>query len=273
MKYIILSLLLFSQFEANEIDRMESIVKDIENLRTKYQVCEQKLEDLESVSSESSKDTLEYLKQLQKELLTQKELVAEQKSINEELKKKNQMYLKKINSLEKSNEKSNYLIEKNDFIKKIQDKNNEIEKIKQKYEMTIENQLKKIKTLENDKKNFLRKSSASKKNICKDDNQFPKLMMKDDTSSHVKIQDPKTKDIEIVEEVQETPPSTYRLNKQSKIYNGVHGKELTTWEDKTSFTSRKLSQNWVNISGYFVERQWVKATVELWVERKNVTQR
>ena len=105
-----------------------------------------------------------------------------------------------------------------------------------------------------------------KKNICKDDNPFPDLIMKEKPNVSSKLQN--TLELKV-----KSTPSTYRLNQDSIIYDDVNGKVVYNWENKTSFTSTKKTDNWLEVSGYFTDGKWAKATRNLWVKKVNATVR
>ncbi len=65
-------------------------------------------------------------------------------------------------------------------------------------------------------------------------------------------------------------PTTYRLNKDAYIYDGVNGKKIDKWEKRTSFTTYIITDNdWIKITGYFVNRKWQKAKRDLWVKKED----
>ena len=107
--------------------------------------------------------------------------------------------------------------------------------------------------------------AKSSKGICVDDNPFPKLM-------------PKKKKIKPVIEKKMTSsltqlPGVFRINGESTIYDKLNGKAIEIWEDTRSFTSNIYADEWVRITGYFVNKKWQKAKNELWVKREDVLKR
>ena len=62
-----------------------------------------------------------------------------------------------------------------------------------------------------------------------------------------------------------TKASAYRLNKNAFIYNDVNGKKIDEWEKGTSFTSNQRTDKFIKITGYFKNKQWVKAKKSLWI--------
>ncbi len=117
--------------------------------------------------------------------------------------------------------------------------------------------------------------------VCKDDNPFPELMMKEQ-----KTVLPHETEVQIVIEVKKTPPvsacpdritteegSVYRMNKEADIYDAPQGKVVDRWEEKTSFTSNVSQGEWIMITGYFVDRRWQKAQKEIWVKAEDTLKR
>ncbi len=87
----------------------------------------------------------------------------------------------------------------------------------------------------------------------KESNVFPKLMPK--------------------EKVQTFKASSFRLKNSSSIYDAPDGNMIDAWEKKRSFTSNKKIGSWIKITGYFVDKQWRKAKVEMWVKELDVSKR
>jgi hypothetical protein len=123
------------------------------------------------------------------------------------------------------------------------------------YEEKIKSKDKKIKSLENKISKML-VSKNIKQEVCKDDNPFPKLIMKETT-----------------EKEENFKASAFRLNIDSNIYDSINGKVVYKWESKTSFTSSVMTQKWIKITGYFTNKVWKKADEELWVKKTNTIKR
>jgi hypothetical protein len=113
-----------------------------------------------------------------------------------------------------------------------------------------------VKTLENElkKSNYLLKTKDMSKVKIKlkeskclntQENTFPALKMR-------------TKIIH-------TKASAYRLKKNAPIYDAVNGKKIDEWEKGTSFTSNQKTKKFIKITGYFKNKQWVKAQKPLWI--------
>lgn len=243
MKPYILSLVLASLlFSADdEIQRIESIVKDITQLRVQYETCQEKLD---SVSS----DTYSLEKQLKDE------------------QQKNILLLSELDTCadsHKENEKLRFQI------LKLEKSNIDLEnRLKAKYEKIVLEKENRIKYLENQIKN---KHKTEKKPF----NQFPKLVMKENevekTQEKLYRKEPRQNLNNIQEE--ETEPSAYRLKYESDIYESVDGVVVDRWEEERSFTSNRKYKKWVKITGYFVDQKWRKAQKDLWVLEKNVVKR
>ena len=75
------------------------------------------------------------------------------------------------------------------------------------------------------------------------------------------------------ESIVEFQASSFRLKSGADIYDAIDGKKIARWEKDVSFTSNIKSQNWVKITGYFVERVWRPAQKELWIKLSDVTMR
>lgn len=139
--------------------------------------------------------------------------------------------------------------------------------------------LKKLKSLENEVENLnnqigiLQKENKSKKikkviikekiekcidNQITEKNEFPTLKLRDEFLDEGAI---------------DTTAHTYRLQKESQIFDAPEGKAIDLWEAKTSFTSNYRDGKWIKVTGYFIERVWHKAAKELWVRAEDTKQR
>ena len=68
-------------------------------------------------------------------------------------------------------------------------------------------------------------------------------------------------------------PSAYRMATNAPVYNAPGGSVVDTWEARRSFTSGTVSNGWIKITGYFVNRVWQRADEELWVKESDVIRR
>lgn len=94
---------------------------------------------------------------------------------------------------------------------------------------------------------------------CSTEATFPKLTMK-----------PGFEHLQESQKSQWSTPKTYRLKHKAKIYDAMQGKVLETWEARRSFTSMNQQQDWIQITGYFVDRKWRSARNEsLWVKEED----
>lgn len=256
MKFAIICLAIVSMLGADEINRIESIVEDISNLREQYESCQKELN--------SSK-----LQKIAPKMEVQKEKVEIQnyKELLRQEQEKNQKLTQRIDSsaIEKSNKnKTDKIIAKlekdlKNRDKLLKDKEKEIVYLKKKFqEYREKNQI----SLKNDKNKTSEKKIVATK-ICQDENHFPKLIMKEKNSSNFLKN----------EKIHRTKAVTYRLKENSKIYNAIGGKVVYEWEENTSFTSNVRSNEWIKITGYFVNRIWQKSPEELWVRNLSVIQR
>ena len=252
MKYIYLTFFVSVFAMANEISRMESIVEDIEKLRSNYTKCMKELVLKTDVDNSANSE----LKKMQK-------LMEEYKVLLEEEKVKNTLLLSQKNEKLTLDEKSNK-VKKNILETKLKDekiKNESLSRnLKIKYEKIIKDKDNIIISLRNKIKST-KKPIMVKKEICEDENPFPSLMMKENKEEKISAA---TLNLKV---------GTYRLNQESEIYDGINGNVLFLWEDKSSFTTTKVTQDWIKVTGYFVDKKWTKAEKNLWVKKVNATLR
>ena len=154
-------------------------------------------------------------------------------------------YKNKIKNLENKIKQQELLLKSKDNNKKnLIVKNNKITKIKEKGKKTLENMV-------------LVK--------CEEPNPFPKLVMKQETM--------KEKKVVVSEKIEKFKASAFRLNKNAAIYDDVNGKVVEEWSEDTSFTSSIKTQNWVKITGYFVDKVWLRSSKDIWVKLSDVIKR
>ena len=283
MKYIILTILLGTFIVADEMDRMESIVVDIENLRSNYNRC---IKELSVQNTEKTILNTDAKNVHQVELEKNTKAMYEYKNLLDEERRKNQLLTARVDSLNKinaalkddnSNKNKIKILKIKENSNKKPEKIDNLENMKIKYENILKDKDNMIISLKNQNKTE-NKTKIIKKEICKDENSFPPLMMKNSINEKT----PKEKKV-LEEEIGNHPnklelktrtsAKTYRLNKDSKIYDDVDGNIIFEWENKTSFTSVHTTQNWLEISGYFVDRKWGKSKRSLWVHKINATER
>jgi len=282
VKYIVLSLFLSTLVGANEMQRLESIVKDIETLRADYNLCVRDL-DIKNRSKVVLKNDVDA--QTNRDLKELKIKMQEYKVLLDDERTKNTLLITKVDTLNKaiknqspqltSSDKSNkkYLEdlkakEKENKIK-YEENINDLEK---KYKNILKTKDKLILSLKN-KDGKVKVIKLSQKEVCKDNNPFPSLMMKEPA---LKKELNKTKIDKVTLDLEKniiTKAATFRLNKESEIYDDINGNILFLWEDKTSFTSLQMTENWIKISGYFVDKKWQKSKKDLWVKKLNTIKR
>lgn len=204
MKLILLLLLALSYSSADEITRIESIVKDINKLRSEYNNVEEEL----GVYKYDLRDEKE------KNAILNKQIT----SLNNELKRVNKL----LKSKEKENETS---------------KNN----------------------LKSTSKNKTILQKCVNNQIIEDDNPFPQLQMKKEFQRNTG------------ESLTSFKASSFRVNKLADIFQSIDGKKVDKWEKSRSFTSNLRSENWVKITGYFINKVWQPSAKELWIRSSDVT--
>ncbi|MDQ7061234.1 MAG: hypothetical protein Q9M43_08885 [Sulfurimonas sp.] len=126
-------------------------------------------------------------------------------------------------------------------------------------DIAIENLQNKINILIKNKENNKNTLVLVEKEVleCLDENPFPILMMKKPLS----------------EKEEQFKASSFRLIKNSSIYDSINGNKIAQWEEKSSFTSNTMSENWIKITGFFVDRQWQKSKESLWIKKENIIKR
>jgi len=108
---------------------------------------------------------------------------------------------------------------------------------------------------------------------CEENNVFPQLMMKEgllqeDTfevkSSTLNLDN---------EEVIIFTTGTFRVKANTNIYDSPNGKKIDEWEINRSFTSTQKKGTWIQITGYFIDKKWIKATKNMWIEEQDTLKR
>ena len=93
------------------------------------------------------------------------------------------------------------------------------------------------------------------------ENRFPKLKMKEAF---------KESDIETIVYFD---ASSFRVNKEAFIYDKIDGKKIDKWEKSTSFTSNQKSASWIKVTGFFVDKVWQSAELDMWVKIEDASLR
>ncbi|EQB40519.1 hypothetical protein M947_01590 [Sulfurimonas hongkongensis] len=133
-----------------------------------------------------------------------------------------------------------------------------------KYKNQVKIKEQEIKALKNQLALLEKKRKKKPKVVVKDDNTFPTLMPK-----NINV----IKENQKEEVIVKTKPTTFRLKNDSKIYSTLDKEEIYVWEKGRSFTSNVKTQNFVMITGYFIDKKWQKAGEELWIKRVDVFER
>ena len=207
MKYLFV-ILLSTLLAAAPIDEIESILKDIKNLRVQYTTCKESLNEKQ-----------DYKIMLEKVLL------------------KNASLQSKIDFLKKETNNNKQ------YEKEMKELRN-ILKTKEKAIIYLNNRIIKLKTTE-----------IKAPVLCKDENIFPQLVMKEK------------------EEKINFTPSTFRLLTSVDVYDSINGSKVTQWKKNRSFTSNMKTQNWIKITGYFMNKKWQASQEELWIKKENTVKK
>lgn len=288
MKYLLVLLLSLS-VSANEIKRIESVVKDIQDIRAEHASCVKLLATEKSLNDKSKltagNEAEKYKKLLKaeekKNLLISIDLNKTKKyrKLFDEEKRKNTSLILDLNQsenyqriLEQEKVKTNSLLLKIDSIqqeKQSQEdrKAEETKKLEQEIKNLNSNievknqeisQLKnKVAALEKFKKNTLQLKKKERV-LCKEENTFPALIMKDNKSIQKKVY---------------FRAKTFELLNDASIFNSINGKKVADWKAKSLFTSNVKTQEWMKITGYFIDDKWKRSRKELWIRIKNTKQR
>ncbi len=221
---------------ADEMQRIEAIVEDISKLRSSYEECQKEL-NLKSKSTNIISPQVENEQILNTQRLLQNE------------RDKNKILLKEIQKYKISN-------------LSIEDLENQIID----YKKLLEIKENENNTLENEISN---KKCKPKLIVKKPENTniFPKLIMKNEYEQQV-LKKEISKEI-----IKEFKARTFRLKQESDIYDSIDGKVIDNWEDTTSFTSNIWTANWIKITGYFIDKSWLKAKKDLWIPKDRVQKR
>ena len=264
MKFAIICLAVVSILGADEINRIESIVEDISNLREQYESCQKELDSSKfqkiAPKMEVQKEKISTCQIEKVKIKNYRELLKQEQEKNQNLTQKVDIALKENSNITKLN-KTILKLEKElkNRDKLLKNKEKEMSSLKK---MFKEYREKKIISLRNTKDTTAEKKMTVIK-ICKDENSFPKLMMKEKNSnSSLKT-----------EKIYKTKPTTFRLKVNSNIYNSIDGHKVYEWEESSSFTSNIRSDEWIKVTGYFVNKVWQKSTEELWIKNKDVIKR
>ena len=247
MRLLLISLILVSIIMADDIARMESIVKDVGELRQKYEHCQDKLDQIDTAPEQCAVNQIE-LKERHQEIL-----VLEKKS--EELEKKYALEIEKIKDTCKELNEEKQKLEKEITILKTGSQVS-----KDKYSTSNANL----------KKELSEVKEKNTKNLSQE-KKFPVLVMQE---GYEDLQKTEIQAEDKVEVFDWNASETYRLKNEAKIYDGIDGNICDTWEEKRSFTSMHRNTDWIQITGYFIDKKWKSSRDEsLWVKSKDAFKR
>ncbi len=312
MRIFTLMMLTLALLHANEVERIESIVNEVTELRKNYELCktevdllkerecstqtsgnqasksvqktcEQAMDKIKAERDAQMQESLEQgnqIKQLQKEMKSKDEKIAALQSEVESLKQYKTQQSKR----------SSTAVSEKEHQESIAKLNAHMVSESKRYELQI-NQLQN-ELLISEKKVALLHEALEKKNKptpCVDPNPFPKLMMKEryqqsenDHNMTVIPKQPVKVEETVIEPVPEQKnlastffkPRPFRLSQDADIYDRPGGKVIDRWEARTSFTSGEKQKGWIRITGYFVNKKWRPSKEKsLWVEEKNTIMR
>ena len=258
MKLLLILFILSFSLNADEMQRIESIVNDITKLRAEHEGCQTEAK----IYSMQLKDERERNKILTQEMNSFKDLY------------KNEIeYKNKIQKLENTIKKQKKLLEiKENSTKNVVIGNSIVGKTKEKKKKTL---VIKEKTVENlvlvncEEANPFPKL-VMKKEFLSGDKKVKETVVKKELPEIKKIVEPKRKEVEKLERFK---ASAFRLNKNAVIYDKVNGEKIDEWNKETSFTSSIKTQNWVKITGYFVDKVWMRSSKELWIKSSDIIKR
>ncbi len=261
MKLLLILLIFAFSLNANEMKRIEAILSDITKLRAEYEGCQTEVKT--------------YGLQLKDENDKNKILLQELNSFKN-LYKREIEYKNKILILQNRIKKQDKLLKVKEITKKdLKVKTKPITKTKEKMKETL---VIKEKVIEN----IILVN-------CEEPNPFPILVMKKEflkeekknkkikklikTEKIEKVKEPIEPKKIVEEKLENFKASAFRLSKDAVIYDKVNGKKVDEWSVDTSFTSSVKTQNWVKITGYFVDRAWMPSSKELWIKTSAVIKR
>ncbi len=258
MKLLLIIFIFTFSLNANEMKRIEAIVSDITKLRVDYEGCKTEAK----IYSLQLKDERERNKILLEEInsfknLYKREIEYENKILILENRVKKQNKLLKT----KENCRKGLIVKNQDFLKtKVKSKKTLINK-----EKTIEN----IVLVKCEEPNSFPKL-LMKKEFLQNDKKVKETVIKKELPKIKKIVEPKKREVEKLERFK---ASAFRLNKNALIYDKLNGRKLYEWAEGTSFTSSIKTQNWIKITGYFVDKVWMRSSKEMWIKISDVIKR
>jgi len=278
-KILIVSVYSCLLLQANDIERINLLVKEVKHLQSNYTMCQKKLFILEDRLKKNSNASIEICaKELSKEhenfinLQNKCESKQEDKSLEmalvHNLKKKiehgeNEL-VKKEMQIKKLQAKIDIYSKKSSAVKELDQKLLEEKKknlILQEKLKTVE---KKLAFLQQKKKSKRKKKEFTcKKIVSVVQKEIQHLTLTKD--NHIAIQ----KQVKLVF----SRPKTFRTKLEADIYDSVNGKKIAKWVKGRSFTSYVSSGNWIKITGYFIDKKWTEASSEMWIKKEDAFER
>lgn len=261
MKYLLV-LIVALALSANEMDRIESILKDIENIRAENASCVKSLKSQTSIhkTKQSLEEEIQKCKKLLQEEIAKNESLVIDLNSTKEYKRlldieqtKNKFLASDLNTtqeykqtLEEEKEKNRSLLLQIDFLKKERD------------EKEFEKQLENLNTLLKTKDDEINRLKKIKPLPCTKSNVFPTLIMKEDR---------------VIQKKTYFRAKTFELLNDADIFDSINGEKIDAWKEKSLFTSNVKTQDWIKITGHFVQDKWKRSKKELWIKIKNTKQR
>ena len=234
MKKLIGVGVLCAVLSGNEIERIESIVNDVTQLRQEYESCRQRLESADAVALKSSEARFDAQRERYEAKIAILEAALEKSQEEERMAKRSldhaSLQVSQLNQLV-SEQKCHIAALNGAAVSKPKP-------------VTVE---------------------PAAQTVCPDVNPFPKLLMKERAAKAEK-QPVKTVEAEAGDTLY-FEASPFRLKADADIYDAPGGNIVAHWEERTSFTSNQKRNGWIRITGYFVEKKWRPSGEEsLWVE-------
>jgi len=257
MKYIIINIMLLLSLSADDLQRIESILNDIVELRSDLQECQASLEDKE-LSEEIDKPS-SMITQLNRCIENEEKLHHYKKLYNDE-KAQNNVLKTQLSIFSSANpDKKDKEIKRYKKLLKI--KEYELEQLKNR-----------IKSRKITKNNSLKKELCKVMTFESVENIFPKLKMKKKYEEGIQIVKNK-KILSKKEKIINFKAATFRLEYDSVVYDGVDGKKLFVWKKGKSFTSNIKTLSWIKVTGYFEKRRWTPSKKDMWIKISQVKKR
>lgn len=275
------------------VERMQSVVDEVSELRLRYEAsvrknetCLKELQEKDARIDSFSKSGFDNQTYREQSIRIQ-ELEFENEKLQEKVDSHTKNAVKTIipeddvRALEKENRRlEEALVTAKRSLAEVQKERDTLQvKLKssqvniEAYELEIEENSKMLKKYADSEKKHLalkrhKDLSSTSVTTCPDDNPFPKLMMKSDK----KPETPSKR--EVTGMVVSATGSAYRMKCDGKIYDQPeNGKQIDVWEEKTSFTSNVSQGEWIKATGVFVEKRWQKARKAFWIRKEDALKR